>query len=103
MSKKSIWTTPSVYGTYEGTMGDINSWKSAFNFAWGKDVAEKILSDGDQEWWEILEVSITANFETVKKEFHKKMLKHHPDKGGNHKVCQKIISAWVIAKESFGK
>ena len=100
---RNVWKDPSPYGTYEGEPGNPEQWKSAFKFAWDEQTAETILEEEKKEWWEILEVAIDASYEVVQKSFRKLMLKNHPDKGGDHETCQKIISAWVIAKKTFGK
>ena len=103
MAKRNIWKDPSPYGTYEGERGNPEQWKCAFQFAWDEGTARIILEEEKKEWWQILGVSVSDVFKTVEKKFKDLMKKNHPDKGGDKELCQKIISAWVIAKKTFGK
>lgn len=95
--KRNIWTDPSPYGTYEGERGDPDQWRKAFGYAWGRQEAVEVL--GDDSPWGILGIAPGSNEATIKKAFHKLMLIHHPDKGGDHETCQKIISAYVMLTE----
>ena len=100
---RNIWKDPSPYGTYEGERGNPEQWKCSFKFAWDGETAEKVLNEEKRKWFQILGVSIEDTFEFVQKRFRNLILKNHPDKGGTTETCQVIISAWVIAKQTFGK
>ena len=50
----------------------------------------------ETELYDILEVSITATKEEIKKSYRKKALIHHPDKGGKEEDCKQLNAAYEI-------
>jgi curved DNA-binding protein CbpA len=59
----------------------------------------------ESELYEILEVSITATQEEIKKSFRKQALQHHPDKGGDeahYKKIQEAVSGERSIRRQFG-
>lgn len=50
----------------------------------------------ESELYEILEISVTATQEEIKKSFRKQALQHHPDKGGDEARYKKIQEAYEI-------
>ena len=38
------------------------------------------------------------NKQSIKKQYHKLVLKHHPDKGGDNEIFQNITMAYEILK-----
>lgn len=95
--KRNIWKDPSPYGTYEGERGSPQQWAKAFDFAWDKGTAIKIVNDDSP--WGILGIPVDSPLSVIKTAFRKLILINHPDKGGDKEVCQKIISAYVILTE----
>lgn len=45
-------------------------------------------------YYDILELPKTATIDEIKKQYKKRALKHHPDRGGNPKMYQKISEAY---------
>ena len=50
----------------------------------------------ETELYEILEVPVNATIEEIKKSYRKKVLHHHPDKGGDPEIFKKINYAYEI-------
>lgn len=53
----------------------------------------------ETELYELLEISVTATQEEVKKGFRKQALQHHPDKGGDETRYKKIQEAYEILSD----
>jgi len=50
----------------------------------------------NKEFYEILEVAPTANQEEIKKSYRKKVIKAHPDKGGDIEEFKKLQAAYEV-------
>jgi hypothetical protein len=51
----------------------------------------------EKAWWEILEVSKDADAEHIKQAYRKKVMQHHPDRGGDAKTFHLIQTAYEQA------
>jgi DnaJ family protein A protein 2 len=100
--KRNIWTDPSPYGTYEGNPGTADDWKAAFNFAFfTREKALGILIHVQETPFQILGVREGASQEEIQSAFRKLALIHHPDKGGDREMFDKVMSAYTILKEDM--
>jgi len=97
--KRNIWTDPSPYGTYEGTPGNPDEWRGFFKDAWDKATAQKLIGDDHETPYKILGIPLTATFSEIKRAFHKLIMLHHPDRGGDNETARKIIAAYTILTE----
>ena len=97
--RPSIWSGVSPYGTYEGRRGSPEEWRGTYSDAWDYATAKRTIRQ--ESPWEILGLPINSPWEAVKAAFRRLMLIHHPDKGGNEETCRKIISAYVVLKETY--
>lgn len=93
-----IFSGAAPYGTYEGPQGGRQQWRGAFGEAMNGDEAKAVVGTGSP--WEILGVAPGSAFAVIKAAFYKLIQIHHPDKGGNKEVCQRIIAAWTVLKEN---
>ena len=50
-------------------------------------------------YYSILGIDKTANIKAIKKAYHKKAMKEHPDKGGNEEKFKKIARAYEILSD----
>lgn len=95
------------YKTYDDSLGrgSPKSWRASFRERMSKEEATKCIADDSPE--SILEMSSPEwsfyTFEALQQQFRKLILIHHPDKGGDTIKAQKIIAAYTILKERFGK
>jgi DnaJ family protein A protein 2 len=53
----------------------------------------------NESYYKLLELSKTASFDEIKKSFRKLALKHHPDRGGDKEVFQKIQTAYEVLSD----
>jgi len=89
----------SPYGTYEGDFGNPSEWAASFQDVWTKTGAEAILKNEKQNAWEILGVTVGSSLDSVKSAFRKIIFKVHPDHGGSHDECRKILAAYASLLE----
>lgn len=95
------------YKTYDDSSGrgSPRSWRASFRDRMSKEEAIECIEDDSPE--SILELTGPEwsfyDFEALQQQFRKLILIHHPDKGGNTVKAQKIIAAYTILKERFGK
>jgi len=75
--------------------GGINLVRAAFR---GYASLPPPSSTGPMNWWEVLEVSRTASLPDIERQYKKLRSKHHPDKGGDPAVFDKIQKAWEEAR-----
>ena len=101
MSKKSIWTTPSKYGTYEGERGSPTQWAAAFNVSF--ENSESIQHILGMSSYRILGVQPSCSEEELKRAYNKLARKHHPDKRchypeGSDELFRKYTNAYESIK-----
>lgn len=97
--KRNIWTDPSPYGEYEGEAGNADQWRGFFKEAWDKATAQKLIGEDLETPYKILGIETGASIVEIKRAFHKLILKHHPDRGGDNETARKIIAAYTILME----
>lgn len=100
-SKRNIWKDPSPYGTYSGSRGSKESWAKAFSEASSNSGAMAIVASDSP--WAILGLSPGDDIRKAKLQYHKLLLENHPDRGGDVKVCQRIIAAWTLISERLSR
>jgi len=95
--KRNPWTDPSPYGTYQGESGNPEMWKSAFEYAtFSREKSLGILINTTQTLYEILQVPSDCSIEQIKTGYRKLAMIHHPDKGGDRAIFEKITAAYSI-------
>ena len=52
-----------------------------------------------EDYYKILDVPKNASIETIKKQYKKMALKHHPDRGGDSEMFKKISEAYQILSD----
>jgi hypothetical protein len=52
-------------------------------------------------WWEVLQVSQTADMDVIEAAYHRLLHKAHPDKGGTDFAFQELQNAFMQAKEAI--
>lgn len=50
-------------------------------------------------YYEVLEIPVTASFDVIKEAFRKKVKECHPDRGGNHEQMVLVNEAWNILSD----
>jgi DnaJ-class molecular chaperone len=50
-------------------------------------------------YYDLLEITPSANQTTIKKAFQKKVMKVHPDKGGNQEMFLKVMKAYKVLSD----
>lgn len=96
MPKKSIWTEPSRYGTYDGPKGDPQKWAGIFSASF--ENSESVKSIVGMNAYEILGLRPSATDEEVAKTYRRLARLHHPDKGGDRLQFEKITTAYTTIK-----
>jgi len=93
MAKKSIWSTPSKYGTYEGPRGNPEQWSSSFNHTFANsDSVKRILGTS---YYITLGLQPSASIEQIKQAYRLLAMKYHPDKyDGNDEMFVRITTAY---------
>lgn len=97
--KKNIWKSPSPYGTYSGTPGSPEQWKSNFEQVMSRDEAVVII--GDNSPWKILGLKPGISKEDIKRQFRKLAMQYHPDHNKSPNAAEmfkKIRAAYEILK-----
>ena len=95
MTKRNIWTdTTSRYGTYEGERGSPEQWRQGFSYVWNNVSTIKVLNGVSPRV--ILGVSESASPEEIKSAYRRLVKLHHPDKGGNQAMFEKVIVAYTV-------
>lgn len=95
MAKRNIWTdTTSRYGTYEGERGSPEQWSQGFSYVWNNVSTIKVLNGVSPRV--ILGVSESASPEEIKSAYRRLVKIHHPDKGGNQAMFEKVIVAYTV-------
>ena len=104
--KRSPWDTNSTpYGTYTGTPGNPDEWKSSFNFAfYSREKALGILKNFVEDAYTILDIELLRGQpledfmvrERIKTAYRKLAMIHHPDKGGDRAMFEKVTAAYTI-------
>ena len=87
------------YATYDPSdglgRGSVGSWHTAWEDM-GSGQARSILKDESDTPLAILGFTSPPTMEELNKRFRELMVIHHPDKGGDLKMAQRIIAAWAI-------
>ena len=85
--------------------GNPRQWRGKFKERMSKEEATEFIRDESPEG--ILEMDIPEwsfyTYEALVEQFRKLIKIHHPDHGGDVKKAQRIIAAYTILKERFGK
>ena len=89
------------YKTYDESEGRGNAeeWRSAYNEKISSSQARGILKKENPLI--VLGFVSMPSLQELKNKFNKLMMKHHPDKGGDHVRCKKIIAAYVLLEEQL--
>jgi len=99
MPKKSIWTEPSRYGTYEGESGSPQQWAS--NFSATFENSESVQAILGMSAYTILGVSPSASDDEVKKAYRKFAVKYHPDKNPNDEIAEAKFREYTNAYKTI--
>ena len=93
MAKKSIWSTPSKYGTYEGPRGNPDEWSASFNHTFANsDSVKRILGTS---YYITLGLQPSASLEEIKTAYRTLAMKYHPDKyDGDDEMFVRITTAY---------
>ena len=51
-------------------------------------------------FYNIMGVETNASFSEIKDAYRNLIIQHHPDKGGNKNIFQKIQDAWAVLRDS---
>jgi|SRR5271157_6514337 len=96
--KRNPWTDPSPYGTYKGTPGSPETWRATFEYAaYSREKALDILKTVIETPFSILGIPEgTLDIDVIKTAYRKLALLHHPDKGGDRVMFEKITAAYSI-------
>jgi len=95
--KRNLWKDPSPYGTYTGEVGSAETWSKAYEQAYySREKSQDILCHYSETPYMILGIITTASQEEIKLAFRKLALVHHPDKGGDRDMFEKIMAAYSI-------
>ncbi len=57
------------------------------------------LPSSDKEWWEVLRVSKDATWEEIKVAYRQQATTHHPDKGGDRALWDRLEKAYQTASQ----
>jgi superfamily II DNA or RNA helicase len=74
-----------------------------FRLEFGSDSIQDVQPTNKMQWWEVLQVSKTANLETIKESYKKLAKKHHPDIGGSEESMKLLNWALDKAKTTIDK
>lgn len=76
----------------KGVRGDDKSWAAAFSARFSPAEIKEIL--GDDNPWQILEIPLGSDVDTIKKVYRILAKIHHPDHGGDPEMFKKIKAAY---------
>ncbi len=96
--RRSIWNSPSRYGTYEGPRGTPEQWRESYAAMTGDEA--RVIVDKDSPWT-ILGVEPTDDLEALRKAFKKRVREVHPDLGGSEEETKRVIAAWTLIQEAL--
>ena len=94
--RKSVWTEPSRYGTYEGERGSPEQWAGTFSAAFDK--SDTIKSIIGMSAYEVLGLLPAATDEDVQKAYRKLARLHHPDHDGDRTKFEAATTAYNTIK-----
>lgn len=103
MAKKRFLDGYETYDTTRG-LGSAKKWRSAFYDRIDKKEAARILKNTEQSPYELLELSLGASKEEIKKAYRKMLMQWHPDLNQHRieeaeQMTKKIIAAYSLISE----
>jgi bifunctional non-homologous end joining protein LigD len=102
MPKKSIWDSPSKYGTYTGPRGNPQQWANGFKTSFENSNSVDWIKNQNAciDAYSLFHITPSDPENIAKKTIRKILLKNHPDKGGNVETYQKYLKAYDIIKNT---
>ncbi len=88
-----------TYDTSQG-FGSVKDWSSQWKAMTG-DEARALV--GNDSLLEILGLEVMPTLAALKRAYLTLMKVHHPDKGGDLAVAQKIVAAYQLLSEQLGE